>query len=834
MVERGHDGEPSPVAGPRPGPEQAATGYSPDIVGRLRSVSSSLVAELDLARVLQRLVDAAAELVGAEFGAFLPAGPPDVPRASSGPVPHLLAQAPSAAHVDALGPVIRGEGAVRLDGPDGGDLGEGSWLAYPVVSRSCEVLGALVLGHGRPGTFDDSHERVVAAVIAPAAIAIDNARLYQAADRARASAQRLAERLSQMQAVSARLAGAGTVDEVAAVVTSGAGEALGCHRASLFVLAEGGTALRLLHSFGYEGDLRRRWARIGLDERLPTTDALLDRRLVLVGDEQQWASRYPQLDPDPTRSVALAVIPLALGEQVFGVATFGWDSPQRFEEDDADFLESLADQCAQALERARLYELERETARTLQRSLLPPRAPEVPGLEVTALYRAGDRSVAVGGDFYDVFPLGLGRWGVAIGDVCGRGAAAASRTALVRYTLRAVATAEDDPVAVLRRVNDAVMLEPDADDRFCAAVYGCVEVDGGRARVTLACAGHPRPVVVRRAGWIDVRGQPGTLIGVLEDPELTSDRVDLGPGDALVFYTDGVSEARSPAGGQFADEELAATLIAGAGMDAPALAASIGRGATEFAGGTMGDDFAILVLRVPADARAEAGADWDGDLPTRPRPPRVARTSLVAGPPPTGPPAPLSAAAAAARFVDEALDSWGLTELVENPPGPLLAELVPVVAPRCEPGPMAVIVRYQGSRLRVEIGDGSLATHRQPPVGPGLGGWRSPAPRLRFDTGGPPPQGTVPRPRSGPAPVGPRGRSHDEGAAAHGPTTGPPPTGPGQPPVGLAPEVDVEAVGFVGERAAARLTAGAAGWGVLATARGRRAWFEVPVRPASW
>jgi len=673
--------------------------------------------------VVRLVVDAATELTGAEHAAFVGLSVEPAPHAFDGlPPPETLVRLDDLSLHGGPRPVpAAGNGLSPLR----------SYLAVPVVSGDGEPLGSLYLGHSEPGAFTGAHESLLAAFAAPAGIAIEHAHRSAAAERDRRDAVRMTERLAHMQAVSARLAGARTVDEVAAVIVTGAAAAVGCARASLFVLSESGAALRLLDSFGYEGDRLGSWARIDTSVRLPTTDALRHRRLVLVGSEQEWGRQYPEVVDSPNRSVALAVIPLALGPHAFGVATFGWDEPRSFGDDEARFLEAVADQCAQALERARLYEVEREAARTLQQSLLPPRAPEIPGMEVAAVFRSGDRSVAVGGDFYDVFRAGPDRWGVAMGDVCGRGAHAAARTSLVRYTLRAVATGGvDDPVAVLRRVNDAVLAEPEADDRFCAAVFGYVEPDpgGGGASVTLACAGHPRPVVVRRDGWLDIRGQPGTLVGVLDELDVTVDHVALHPGDALVFYTDGVSESRNSEGEQFADEDMAQTLLEATGRTAAELAAAIRERAVTFSGGTLGDDLAVLVLRVPPDGAGGPGATSTSTapaartgrraarppVPARPLPPRSARLSL---------PSDATGARAARRFLAAVLSSWRMPEMIEGDAALLLSELATNAIVHAR-SPLAVIVRYDGAFLRVEVGDGSQAqpTLRLPSRPDAIGG----------------------------------------------------------------------------------------------------------------
>ncbi|MFN2505101.1 MAG: SpoIIE family protein phosphatase [Acidimicrobiales bacterium] len=702
--------------------------------GTLQRIGAALVSELDLERAVHQVTDVAMDLVGAQFGAFFynvldGSGESYMLYALSGVPREAFADFPMPRNTAVFDPTFRGEGVIRLDdvtadprygqsppyyGMPPGHLPVRSYLAMPVVSRNGDVLGGLFFGHAHPGVFTPEHEQLVVGIAPYAAIAIENARLYQSARKEREAAQRLTQRLVHIQSVSARLAGAKDVDEVAEVVVTGAQRALGCVRAALYVLKENGTALHLVRTAGVNDDWMGRWSRLPLDAEVPATEALRTRRLVTVQDHGEWRARYPKVDMNGSDTVALAVVPMALGRQVFGVASFGWDGDRQFGDDDCQFLEALAGHSSQALERARLYEVERETARTLQQSLLPPRTPEIPGMELGAVYRPGDRSVAVGGDFYDVFRLGPNRWGVAMGDVCGRGARAASRTALVRYTLRAVAGRGDGPTDALTAVNGALLAEPEADDRFCAAIFAEVEVDRCGAWVTLACAGHPRPVVVRRAGWIDVRGQPGTLVGVFDDLELSEDRVGLGPGDSLAFFTDGISEARNAAGEQFADEGLAETLLGATAASAEELAEGLRKAAVVFSGGSLGDDVAILVLRVPPDAADDPegrlrsalggeGADGpDYPLPhgghtVRLLPPREARIQL--------PPHP-SSAGAARRFLVGVLASWRMPELASGDAALLLSEAATNAILHAR-SPFSVVIRYDGDRLRIEVGDGS-------------------------------------------------------------------------------------------------------------------------------
>jgi sigma-B regulation protein RsbU (phosphoserine phosphatase) len=363
----------------------------------------------------------------------------------------------------------------------------------------------------------------------------------------------------------------------------------------------------------------------------------------------------------------------------------------------------------------------RELASTLQASLLPPRHPHVPGMDLAARYRPADTGLAVGGDFYDVFRLGPNDWGLAMGDVCGKGAPAAALTALTRYSLRAAAVHNFDPADVLRELNAAVRAEPETDSRFCSVVFARLELDVCGAWLTLACGGHPRPIVVRRAGWIDVRGMPGMLIGLFDDPEPAVDRVGLGPGDALVFCTDGITEARNASGEMFAEERLPAVLLECTDCDAETLADRMAEEALAFAGGRTHDDVAILVVRVPPDAvdnplvrlgDATGLPPEDLRLPGYPvgdvaadlrsrrvLPPREARMKLAAD---------LRSAAEARRFLAGVLHSWRMSELAEGDIELLTSEVCANAVRHARSG-FTIVVRYDGERVRVEVGDGSRA-----------------------------------------------------------------------------------------------------------------------------
>ncbi|MEW9555062.1 PP2C family protein-serine/threonine phosphatase [Nonomuraea sp. NPDC050783] len=256
-----------------------------------------------------------------------------------------------------------------------------------------------------------------------------------------------------------------------------------------------------------------------------------------------------------------------------------------------------------AVERGLRADAER-LARTLQRTLLPPALPQVPGLSAAAAYHPVSVD-EVGGDFYDLFPLDGNRWGFFLGDVCGKGTDAAVLTSLVRYTLRAAAVYDPDPCAVLANLDAVLQQEHDgraAPPPYCTALFGVLEPDAGGFAVTLAGGGHPPALVVRAGGGVEaVHPEGGQLIGILRNPRFAQVTTRLEAGDSLLLYTDGLTEARVGTGARLDEEGLAAYLAAAAPTGADDLLATVHKLIATLGEG-VSDDTAVLALSVPVRA----------------------------------------------------------------------------------------------------------------------------------------------------------------------------------------------------------------------------------------
>jgi PAS domain S-box-containing protein len=315
-----------------------------------------------------------------------------------------------------------------------------------------------------------------------------------------------------------------------------------------------------------------------------------------IDDEMLRAAGRDEEHAELLRRVGMRtrmVVPIVVRGRMMGTLSFGRGEGGRpYTLEDLRIVMEVARRAAVGIAHAELYRERSHIARTLQRSLLPPRLPEIPGFELAARYRAAGEGFDVGGDFYDAFETSDG-WALVVGDVCGKGPEAASLTTLARSALRTGAVVEHLPSRVLQVTNEAVMRER-IDDRFLTALYLHLDPEGGR--LVVANGGHPPLLVVRAGGEVEAVDLRGPIIGVLADAAFEDTAVALAHGDAVVAYTDGVLDAGAPER-LLRIDALVDLLAQNAGQTAPELAQALERVALEVSGGTPRDDIAVLVLR---------------------------------------------------------------------------------------------------------------------------------------------------------------------------------------------------------------------------------------------
>jgi sigma-B regulation protein RsbU (phosphoserine phosphatase) len=258
-------------------------------------------------------------------------------------------------------------------------------------------------------------------------------------------------------------------------------------------------------------------------------------------------------------------------------------------------------------DRARLQ----DALAVLQQSLLPATLPALPGMEAAVHYRTASPD-RLGGDFYDLFPIDGKRFAFFLGDVCGKGPQAAAVTSLTRYTLRAAALHDPDPVSALRTLNQVLHERyTGGDPRYCTVIYGTLEPDPvtGQVTVHLASGGHPSALLLRGEGKADFLPTPGgLLVGILPTASFVTATTVLHPGDTMVLYTDGLTEARTgeDRSALYGEEALLEFATDLAGSPAPAVIQSLTHLLDDLGDG-LDDDTALLALGVPAlEARTEA------------------------------------------------------------------------------------------------------------------------------------------------------------------------------------------------------------------------------------
>ena len=291
--------------------------------------------------------------------------------------------------------------------------------------------------------------------------------------------------------------------------------------------------------------------------------------------------------------VSLIVVPMPVGGRMVGALTFvNQVGSRRFDDDDLVLAVELGRRVALALESARLAEERTRVADALQRELLPPSLPSIPGWEVATMYEPAGEVNEVGGDFYEVFRVRDG-WAVLLGDVSGRGASAASLTAEARHTIRTAGTLDGDPRTGLH-VLDANLRGRD-DAALCSVALAVLPDPGsGDASVKLYLAGHPHPLLLR-GGDAQPVGEPGPLLGVVEDAQWTAVTLRVAPGDQLVLYTDGVIEARGRTQERFGTERLRRGVAAS--PDPDTVVQHVRRELDLFGAGARQDDAAVVALR---------------------------------------------------------------------------------------------------------------------------------------------------------------------------------------------------------------------------------------------
>ena len=431
--------------------------------------------------------------------------------------------------------------------------------------------------------------------------------------------QRLRRRTDRVQLTTAALSGALTQRDVAEVVVDALVQGTGADGAAFSVVMEDRNVQKKLAWRGYESEAQENWLEIPLDAATPGNRALATRSLVFYARLEDLAADYPQAAHRMvvTGHESFLFLPLVSGGRTNGLVVTSFADPVALDDEDLAFMETLASQAAQALDRARSFESERTIAETLQRSVLPVSLPRIPSVQLAARYLPGTEEVDVGGDWFDAILLPTGRLGLAVGDVVGKGVQAAATMAQLRNALRAFALDQMKPSSTLSRLNR--LTEELSESAFATVLYAVLDPETGVCRFT--SAGHPPPLVVLPDGRASyVEGGRGLPLGTGTNVRYRQETLTLPVGSTLVFYTDGLVERRT--------EPIDAGLerLRRAVEEAPGDPERFVEHVLETVVGSGGrrDDIAVLAVRLLAVAPKPLELDLPSDdALARPRPGRA-------------------------------------------------------------------------------------------------------------------------------------------------------------------------------------------------------------------
>ena len=425
-------------------------------------------------------------------------------------------------------------------------------------------LSALALEYRKPRVFDSKEASLARGIGHQLAVALANARQYNL--------------LASLSRFGPRIATRFRLQEVSEEVASGAADLLGGDAARLYLIDQ---ARRSLFPAAGSGEAPAgRFDRIDLAQN-PWAE-LLAGRTAMISKEG-----------DPAAVIAAPVMGTA---SLLGAVLVFFDRNVAMGEVETEALKVLASLSALALQNAQRFERQRRVARSLQQGLLSTETPALIGSQVAAVYEPASSESDVGGDFYDVFEVRKGVYGLVVGDVAGKGAEAAALTAQAKYMLRAFASRNRSPASVLFHLNNALSASLDVD-RFATLVY--VVYDTDRQRCVMSSAGHPAALLFRADdGSVEALELSGMVLGAFANQQFEQTEIDLRPGDVLLAHTDGLTEARSDTGEMFERERVERLLADLAPRTEPAeLARAIYGEAKAF--GRVTDDTVVFTLACP-------------------------------------------------------------------------------------------------------------------------------------------------------------------------------------------------------------------------------------------
>jgi serine phosphatase RsbU (regulator of sigma subunit) len=582
----------------------------------LLSVAAQATAQLSLAHTLSIAINETAELLGvARVAVYLRDESGRLNAAADRELagPHSLVAETLLGML--LGP-YRGRGIVVVEdvarepallGVRGAasEAGIESALGLPLAIRG-EVIGLLAVYPELRRGATENEQALLSALASQLAVAVQNALLHEQAkqlgtdlESALSSERQAARRIRALYEVSRSFAQSLSLEATLEALARNAVELLDVDAAAIRMPDQRRELLttRALHV----ADARLEKAARTILMRPQPFAALAIQRLFrtrepLVLDPalaRELGGSHELLAPFLEKGSTAAILPIATPAEVVATLTaVSFDPGRPIDDETLETALSIAAQAALAIDNGRLYQQQKEFADTMQRSLLPRSHPVLHGLEIGEVYESSAR-VDVGGDVYDFMELNDGRLAVVLGDVTGHGIDATADMAMAKFVFRSLAREHPDPGDFLGATNEVVVGEI-APGKFITMTY--FTIDPATGNVVAASAGHPAPLLVSADGEVRVLQCGGLALGVDSHQVYGEDSARLEPGDAVVVFTDGVVEARRD-GELYGHDRLAEVLKASRALPPEAVARTVVDACRAFAGGELGDDCAVVVIK---------------------------------------------------------------------------------------------------------------------------------------------------------------------------------------------------------------------------------------------
>ncbi len=466
-----------------------------------------------------------------------------------------------------------------------------SEMAVPLVARG-KTVGVLDLQSTRLNAFSEDERHLLELMASRVSLAVDNARLLHQTARQNAALKTLLELSQEFSTIL-------NLDELIQTVAMVTRRLIDYDAYSIFLLEPDGHTLRHYASFRY--DQRTCSETVPLDRGI--VGAAAKSRQPVLANARVDAARNGLAEADRSE----VAVPLMLRDRVIGVLGLESSRPSLFAQQDVNTLSMLAFQLAAAIENARLYgevtrnqnqlKTDLEAARRLQRDLLLPPCPQFEGVEIAARNLP---MLEVSGDFYDFYPYPGDHVGVLLGDVSGKGVAAALYGGLVSGLLRSLVRLAQSPGILLAEVNQALTERQEEPSTFTTAA--CAQWSPGEQTLLLANSGLPFPLL-RQAGQVVAQQVVGIPLGMFRGTRYEEVRLRMQPGDLLVLASDGVLEGKNPSGEDYGQQRLARVIERGKDSSASETLERILEDLAEHVGAAKAqDDQTLVVMKVTASA----------------------------------------------------------------------------------------------------------------------------------------------------------------------------------------------------------------------------------------